>query len=393
MGIFSEYIGNKAVLANIDVPRRAQLKRIGALRGNAVISYAGRITPVPQGVDPSITFDDVLPFRDLMGGLTGDRVTVVLETLGGIGEVGRQLVEMLHDQFSYVEFIVPDTAKSTGTIMCLGGHEILMGAGSALGPIDAQLGQDGKRFSADALIEGFEAIKTEVKNSGGLNPAYIPMLQRISPGELQNAHNTLEFARATVTEWLAKYKFSTWQKDGAAVPDERKKERARYIADELAKQSRWFTHGRALRIPELTTLGLQIMDYSKEPELNDAVTRYAVLLRLTMESGTAYKIIETSDATIAKRFQVPVVSPAQIGNLLQQAPSIQMELECDKCHTKTNFQLDFAAGQPLQPGSRRYPNSGTLPCPQCKNPLQLAPARAEIEKQLNRKALTPQPTA
>jgi ClpP class serine protease len=393
MGIFSEYITNKTVLANPDLERRAQLKRIGVLRGTAVISYAGRLTPGPQGVDPSINFDDVLPFRDQMGGLKGDRVSVVLETLGGIGEVGRKIVEMLHDRFAYFEFIIPDTAKSTGTIMCLGGHEILMGPGSSLGPIDAQLVQDGKRFSADALIEGFEAIKRGVVTAGGLNPAYIPMLQRISPGELQNAHNTLEFARATVAEWLATYKFSTWEKDGAPVPDERKKERARYIADELAKQSKWFTHGRALRIPELTALGLQIMDFSKEAELNDAISRYAVLLRLTMEAGTVYKIFETPDATIAKRSQAPVVSPTQIGNMLQQMPSIQMEGECNTCHEKLSVQLDFVQGQPLQPGSVRYPNDGTLPCPRCKSPLQLAQARAEIEKQLNRKALTPQPTA
>ncbi|MEO6525105.1 MAG: hypothetical protein ABIP93_00605, partial [Gemmatimonadaceae bacterium] len=155
MGIFSEYINNKAVLGAIDIHRRSQLKRIGEQRNSAVLTYAGRISPAPQGVDPSVTFDDVLPFRDLLDGLSGDRVSVVLETLGGIGEVGRQMVEMLHEKFAYVEFIVPDTAKSTGTIMCMGGHEILMGPGSSLGPIDAQLGQDGKRFSADAFIEGF----------------------------------------------------------------------------------------------------------------------------------------------------------------------------------------------------------------------------------------------
>jgi ClpP class serine protease len=60
----------------------------------------------------------------------------------------------------------------------MAGDEILMGTGSALGPIDAQIGQtNGKRFSAHAFLEGFKKIKEEVAATGKLNPAYIPSLQ------------------------------------------------------------------------------------------------------------------------------------------------------------------------------------------------------------------------
>lgn len=357
--------------------------------------YAARISQLPQQVDASVAFEDVLPFNDLLEGLSGDRITVILETLGGTGEVGRQLVEMVHERFAHVTFLVPDTAKSTGTIMCLGGHEILMGPGSSLGPIDAQLFQDGKRFSADAFLEGFNSVKQQVADTGELNPAYIPMLQRISPGELQNAINALEFARATVAEWLARYKFVDWQKNGMPVPEDRKRARAREIADELAKQSKWFSHGRSIRIPDLEALGLQIEDYSKDPELNDAVTRYEVLLRLTFENGPVYKIFETSTATIAKRFQVPALTPEQAGAVIGQmasAPAVQAQVTCAACNIPLVVQLDFAPGQPLQPGSIRYPNSGTVSCSNCGSALNLAAVRGEIENKMGRKALTPQPT-
>lgn len=395
MGLFKEYLAMGAKLGpQLDQLRHAQLARIGKALNSDVITYAARIAQLPPQVDISVTFDDVLPFTDVLSGLTGKRITVVLETPGGFGEVGKNLVEILHDRFEHVTFLVPGTAKSAGTIMCLGGNEIIMGPASSLGPIDAQLSQDGKRFSADAFLEGFKTIKNEVDATKQLNAAYIPMLQRISPGELQNAHNALEFARATVTDWLTRYKFADWTKNGVAVPEDEKRQRARQIADELARQSKWFSHGHSIRIPDLSALGLKIRDFSKTPELNDAVLRYHVLLRMTFESGPVYKIYESPTETIARRFEVPAVSPELVGNLLgqmQAAPSIQVKLDCPKCKHGNVFQLDFAPGQPLQPGSRRYPDSGTSSCMKCQQVLNLAAPRAEIEGKLGRQALSPQP--
>jgi ClpP class serine protease len=84
----------------------------------------------------------------------------------------------------------------------MAGDEILMGKTSALGPIDAQMiyPGTGKRFSADALLEGLEKIKKEVLDTGKLNPAYIPILQNISPGEIQHCENAQAFSRTLVRE-------------------------------------------------------------------------------------------------------------------------------------------------------------------------------------------------
>lgn len=78
--------------------------------------------------------------------------------------------------------------------MTMAADEILMGTASALGPIDAQLTWQGKVFSADALLEGLDKIKDEVAKTNILNKAYIPILQGISPGEIQSARNALKFA-------------------------------------------------------------------------------------------------------------------------------------------------------------------------------------------------------
>ncbi len=93
MGLFKEYIAMGASLPpQLDQLRREQLARIGSLLNSSVISYASRIAQLPPQVDISISYDDILPFTDVLSGVTGDRVTVVIETPGGFGEVGKSLV-------------------------------------------------------------------------------------------------------------------------------------------------------------------------------------------------------------------------------------------------------------------------------------------------------------
>ena len=104
---------------------------------------------------------------------------------------------------------------------------------------------NGKRFSADAFLEGFEKIKNIAETNKRLNPAYIPMLQNISPGEIQNCENIQCFSKHLVTEWLAKYKFKYWNahSDGRDVTEKERRDRAEEIADDLCSQSKWLTHG------------------------------------------------------------------------------------------------------------------------------------------------------
>lgn len=392
MGMFEQYILQGISGPALDVERRKFLGAIGAARNTAVIAYSARCNPGPAPFDPSILFEDVLPFSDLMDGLAGKRVSVVIETTGGIGEVGRQLVEMLHERFEWVEFIVPGMALSTGTIMCLGAHEILMGAGSSLGPIDAQLRQDGKQYSADALIEGFEEIKANVvANNGQLNPAYIPILSRISPGELKNAHNALEFARATVTDWLARYKFANWEKNGVPVTPEHKAKRAREIAEKLAKQAgNWHTHGRQLRIPDLEAIGLKVFDMRTDAALYELVQRYYILTRLTFEQTAVYKIYETAKSTIAKSFQIQV-PPQALQQAVQQAAAVQVVARCEHCGLEQPFQLDLVPNAPRQPGAVPFPSEPELPCPRCGKAVKFDAILQGVEQQLGRKAHLPKP--
>ena len=105
------------------------------------------------------------------------------------------------------------------------------------GPIDAQIQWKDKVFSAEAFLEGLGAMKLEAE-SQGLNKAHIPILQQISPGEIQHAQNALDFAKKLVADWLEHYKFRHWathRSTGEPVSQDERREAAQSIATALCR--------------------------------------------------------------------------------------------------------------------------------------------------------------
>ena len=182
------------------------LAHIAQIRKRDILVFASDLSENRAPI--TIEYPDLLPVQDQLENLSGEAIDIILETPGGIGEVVEDIVRLIRARYEKVGMIIPGYAKSAGTILAMAGDEILMGEGSALGPIDGQLLMaNGKRFSADAFLDGFKKIKDEVEKTEKLNPAYIPILQNISPGEIQNCENIQCFSKHLVTEWLAQYKF------------------------------------------------------------------------------------------------------------------------------------------------------------------------------------------
>ncbi|PKQ38498.1 MAG: Clp protease ClpP [Actinobacteria bacterium HGW-Actinobacteria-1] len=369
--------------------RKEQLRRISELRGGRdVIVIAADLRATGNGINPSLEYGDILPVADLLKDLSGHSADVILETPGGSGEVAEEIVRMLHDKYADVAFIVPGWAKSAGTIMVMAGDEILMGPASALGPIDAQIGWQGKVFSADALIEGLDKIKREVVDTGTLNKAYIPMLSNLSPGELQHAEDALQFAKDLVRDWLVRYKFKDWNthaSTGAPVTDEERNRRAREVADQLCDQRRWKTHGRSIRIEDLKKMRVRITDYTEQPDLADAIDRYAALLRMTFDSNI-FKVLEDATHQVYRAAANPAIQPGSPAP--EQAEKADINVECGKCHSKHVVQIDLRPGLPLQDGRIAYPASNLLKCPRCGNDIDLTEVRRQIEL-MTKKSVVP----
>ena len=151
-------------------------------------------------------------------------------------------------------------------------------------------------------------------DTGLLNKAYIPILQSISPGELQSAENAMKFARILVRDWLVKYKFKRWThraRTGETITEDYKIARAEEIASRLCNHRLWLTHGRSLKIEDLEDMQLQIIDYTKIPELGEAIRRYYTLLHMTFATPI-YKVFETPQSQIYRVLQQGQVSQEPI---------------------------------------------------------------------------------
>ena len=186
-----------------------------------------------------------------------------------------------------------------------------------------------------------------------------------------------------VTEWLARYKFKYWDKhsDGRDVTEEERCSRAKEIATDLCSQSRWLTHGRSIKIDDLEKLKVKITDYSKNAKLNEVITRYYTLLRMSFESSTIYKIFETADSQIY-RFMAPV-QPA-----LQNQGNLSFAISCPKCKHNLKVQANLKKNMPLEAGAIAYPVlTDSVDCPKCRKKINLLPLRQQIESQFGTKVV------
>ena len=383
MGIYSEYLDKKMDFDEVTAERKRQLKRISKIRNRDILVYASDLT---KNAPTQIEYSDLLPFSDQLSNLKGTSIDIIIETPGGFAEVVEDMIGQVRSRYEKVGVIVPGYCKSAGTIFSMAGDEILMGPMSALGPIDAQIMSNGKKFSADAFLEGLEKIKGEVVSSGRLNPTYIPMLQNISPGEIQHCENAQNLSQELVYRWLATYKFKYWNthsSTGAKVTGKEKVQRAKEIAKALCKQSKWLTHGRSIKIADLIKLKLKITDFSQIPDLNDAITRYYTLMKISFETNI-YKIFETESKQIY-RFFVGGPNPGA-AQLPKNEKIAGIDFACPKCKKHHIIQLNIGEPEALKPGHLPYPvDDNVFVCPNCSTPSNLTQLRLQVEAQTGKK--------
>ena len=383
MDYFTEYL-NSGLVSNFELlteERKKQLRAIQSIRGKErdIMVYASDLT---KDAPVSINYDDKLAFYDQIPKSDNTAIDIILETPGGFAEVVEDLLKILRKKYNDIGVIIPGYAKSAGTIFAMGADEIIMGDTSALGPIDAQIiNPNGKHYSAGAFLQGLENIKTESKEK--LELAYIPILQSISPGEIEHCKNSQEFSQILVREWLWKYKFKNWnihKSSGAEVTLEEKQQRAAEIAKELANNDRWKTHAKSLHIDDLRNLKLKITDFSQDETLNDAIMRYYTLMRMSFE-GAIYKIFETPDTQIYKMIPIKMIQQ----NSQEDIKNVLADIDCPKCKAKYKIVLPFEEILEENKSCIPYPKSNILFCKKCHTKIDLSQLKNDVETQFNKK--------
>ena len=110
--------------------------------------------------------------------------------------------------------------------------------------------------------------------------------------------------------------------------------------------------------------------------MNEAITRYYTLLRISFEKSMVYKIFETVNSQIY-RFIAPIQTPPQAPKNI-----ILADVSCPTCTHNLKIQFNLKKDMPVQDGAMTYPiRTGSVDCPKCGKPVDLKQVRQHVESQ------------
>jgi Serine dehydrogenase proteinase len=112
------------------------------------------LTPVRREIEDQVTE----PREDVA-------IDVWLESPGGDAHSAFKLALMLRDAASHVRVVVPDYAKSAATLLALAGDELYMAPGAELGPLDAQLPEEGSLMGQISALNIARAADDVARNA------------------------------------------------------------------------------------------------------------------------------------------------------------------------------------------------------------------------------------
>ena len=268
MSSLAPYNSNEIVEADLD----SRLVALGAAFEGDPLAFSGDLI---HGVD-GIIREAIERIR-----LESDRnrLVVTLDTPGGYIEIVQRIVETLRHHYEYVDFIIPNSAYSAGTVLAMSGDAIYMNYYSRLGPIDPQvMGTTGNMVPALGYLIAWERLLAKAERGELTNVEARLMLEGFDQAELYNYEQARELSVSLLREWLVNYKFKDWEITETRqekVTPELKKERAEEIARELNNTERWHSHSHGISMEVLRRdLRLKIDDYDENPQLGSSVKDY-----------------------------------------------------------------------------------------------------------------------
>ncbi len=414
MSILNEYLNKR--LGFLDL--KAELQRLIGLYNRhtkrTLFVYAADLTKtrISNSLDISMNQEDFYVIQDILRESTQTSIDFYIETPGGSGEAAEEIARFLRKKFvDGVNFVIAGEAKSAGTILALSGDNIFMTDTGSLGPIDAQVKIGRFVVSAHDYKEWVEEKKKEAADNGRLNPFDAIMVAQISPGEISGVLNSLAFAKDLVREWLCKYKFKNWTETRSSkqiVTMEMRQQRADEVAEQLCNHTEWRTHGRSLKIEDLSEK-LIIERIDDDLVLADIVYRIKTVIRLFFDQSPNYKMFFMEDFELAKGYNIasPGTNPAPIiqgdgppglvpGKKQQPQQKViegvDMDIACPKCSKRHKIKgfIDIRSDEIIKNGLKPSPlikENDILECDACDYAIDLKPIKNNFESQTKRKLI------
>lgn len=236
----------------------------------------------------SINDDDIQGFMEVVYGLDGEELDLILHSPGGSAEVTENIVSYLRKNFKHIRVIIPQAAMSAATMLACSADEILMGKQSSIGPIDPQfvlLNQYGSYMQpAQAIIDNFEKAKEISVSSPQQLGAYVPILNQYPPGIIERCKNAQQLSVELVTSWLQKHMYRD---------DPDADNLSRTTAEYLADHENFKSHSRHIDKDRAEELGLKITPLEGNKQTQDLVLSVFHATTITFQFG-ALKIIENN---------------------------------------------------------------------------------------------------
>lgn len=271
-----------------DKVRRKYLAKLSDHTGRETILYATRWTQ-PDRVDPellSISEEDLQGLMEVIHGLKGPDLDLILHSPGGSAEATEAIVTYLRTKFDDIRVIIPQSAMSAATMLACASDRIVMGKHSFIGPIDPQMilaTQVGvQSVPAQAILDQFEMAQLECEDPRKLG-SWLPILSQYGPALLIQCKNALDLSQRLVSEWLRSYMFKS---------NDYAERIADGIAAWLADHKEFKSHGRHISRERAREKGLIIVDLEEDQVFQDLVLSVFHSTTHTLGATNAVKIIE-----------------------------------------------------------------------------------------------------
>jgi len=239
----------------------------------------------------SISSGDVLGFADLLEKVEGEDndLDLMLQTTGGDIDATEKIVYMCWEKAKSLRVIVPDRAKSAGTLLALAADEIVMGYSSELGPIDPQIftSETGEYLPAHSYLDGLKHIAGIIDVDDPKQVmVYMPLLEKLSPQLLDLCRKAIQRSEEFATKWLARHMLCG------------NKRKARSIAKKLCDPGKYKLHGTVIDHKEASKLGLKIDYWSPHSEAWKEIWRLFCMYSVDASTEKFAKIFESDGVSL-----------------------------------------------------------------------------------------------
>ncbi len=279
--------------------RLETIKRIEEATSRPLICYLAKTHHVPSDIKAQTSIDDsdVTGFTDLIHGIEGEKLDVLLVSNGGSAEATERIVNLLRSRFSDIRFIIPGNAYSAATLIALSGNKIVMSSSSTLGPIDPQI--DG--IPARTIIRGFENVQKELMDLGPQAlTAYMPLLEKYSLHLLEICRSAEKLSKELAQSWLNLFH---------GLDSAKSKEATEFFADFDMHHS----HRRTINREAARERGLNVIDLEDNRLMSDLVSSLYNQYLIWFDRTPWFKVFENSHGI-------------GWGRQAQQAQQIQIQL-------------------------------------------------------------------